>query len=74
METIGTNLEDNLDRFREIFRADGTFRHRVFLCGLGVRCAVLYLDGMVSSTVLNEDVIRPLIGTERPRGEEDAAI
>lgn len=74
METIGTNLEENLDRFREIFRADGTFRHRVFQCGMGVRCAVLYLDGMVSSTVINEDVIRPLIETGRPRGAEDPAI
>ncbi|MBQ3639602.1 MAG: spore germination protein [Clostridia bacterium] len=61
METLGTDFGDNLDRFREIFRADGTFRHRVFRSGMGVRCAVLYLDGMISATVVNEDVIRPLM-------------
>ncbi len=61
METIGTELGENLDRFCEIFRSDGTFRHRVFRAGLGVRCAVLYLDGMVSSSAVYESVIRPLI-------------
>lgn len=69
METIGTELGGNLDRFCEIFRSDGTFRHRVFRAGLGVRCAVLYLDGMVSSSAVYESVIRPLI-TASPRNAE----
>ncbi|MBO4308734.1 MAG: spore germination protein [Clostridia bacterium] len=73
METLGTDFGDNLDRFREIFRADGTFRHRVFRSGMGVRCAVLYLDGMISATVVNEDVIRPLMQANPITEGQDSA-
>lgn len=74
MEKLGTDLWNNLDRFREIFRGDGTFRHRVFRSGMGVRCAVLYLDGMISAVVVNRDVIRPLMQANPPaKGQDPAA-
>ena len=75
MEMLGTELGGNLDRFREIFRADGTFRHRVFRSAMGVRCAVLYLDGMISASVISGNVIRPLMESGRlPAGEDPAAF
>ena len=73
LESIGKNLGETLDRFRERFRKDGSFRYRVFRSGIGVRCAVLYLDGMVSGSAVSDRIIRPLICAVPPKDTQDPA-
>lgn len=72
MGPIGGDFGADLDRFRARFAKDGTFRYRVFRTGFGPRCAVLYLDGMVSGQTVSESVIRPLI-CAAPGPEKDPA-
>lgn len=55
--------------FCELFRLDGTFRRREVRTPAGVRCALLYLDGMVSGETVHEAVIRPLLTSGEPAGD-----
>jgi len=57
-EDLGTSLAI----FEEIFTDDVTFQLREFSCRSDnrVRCATLYLDGMISSRIINEDIIQPI--------------
>ena len=59
--TVSGSLEESLALFREIFSLDATFRQREVRSGAGVRCCLLYLDGMVSSELVNQSIVRPLI-------------
>ncbi len=72
-EKLCRDLDRNLQNFRRLFAKDAAYRNRVFQTGMGVRCAVLFFDGMTQSQILNEDVVRPLIchRTEMP-GEDPA--
>lgn len=60
-QTLTGDLKQNLQRFCDLFARDGAFRHREFQTGMGVKCAVLFFDGMTNSQILGDDVIRPLI-------------
>lgn len=70
-KTLTTDLSRNLQRFCDLFAREGAFRHREFQTGMGVNCAVLFFDGMTSSQILSEDVIRPLICHITPHPPED---
>ena len=61
METLKTDLAENLEIVSRAFCADSTFRRRLFQTGTGARAAICYLDGMVSQETIREGVIRPLM-------------
>lgn len=63
------NFDTDLNVFRELFQRDGTFRCREIRTGAGVRCALLYLDGMVSNETIYEAVLRPLLCSGEPDGD-----
>lgn len=62
---FGTDFE----MLRELFRLDGTFRFREVRAGAGMRCALLYLDGMVNNELIYNAVIRPLLLSEPAKGD-----
>ena len=62
-------FDEDLGAFRELFRRDGTFRTREVRTGAGVRCALLYLDGMISNETVYDAVIRPLLLSGTPAGD-----
>lgn len=76
MEKLSGSFEDNLDFFLNCFCRDGTFRHRLIRTGSGIRCGVLFLDGMVNARSLDEDVLRPLMesAVPVPEGVDPAAF
>ncbi len=57
------SLEENLEMFQEIFKKDKILRLRRFSSGKDgyIKCAVLFIDGMVNSQILNESIVRPLL-------------
>ncbi len=67
--TLTVRLDENLALFRNIFSQDATFRVRDLRSGMGVRCCLLYLDGMVNSELINQSVVRPLILAEPAAGD-----
>ena len=66
---LSGNFDADLAAFRELFRLDGTFRVREFRMRTGVRCALLYLDGMVSNEAIYEAVVRPAMNAEAAAGD-----
>ena len=66
---ISGNYDEDLELFREIFRCDATFRVRDFTAGTGGRCALLYLDGMVNTQLMNLSIVRPMMLAERREGD-----
>ncbi len=60
---ISGNLEDDILAFKEIFKNDITVRvKRISARNLiPINAALIYIDGMVDSTQLNEAVIEPII-------------
>lgn len=60
--TFTTDLDENIARMKAFFSHDNTFICRV-VCGRGspgVRAALFFIDGMVSSQTINESIVRPI--------------
>ncbi len=65
---LTSSLDENLSQFRRLFKKDATFRVREFWSGLGVRCALLQIDGMINTETVNRSVISPLVLAEKREG------
>ena len=63
---ISGNLANDLKTFQGIFKSDATFRTKHICARKAVpfNAALLYIDGMVDSTQINEAVVEPLIEVE----------
>ncbi len=61
---ISGDLEKDLAAFRAIFERDSILRVREFHSGgdIDADCALLYFDGMVSVAIINDSIIKPMIG------------
>lgn len=56
------SLDVTLRRFAEVFKDDGTIRTRVIEnVGGGIRCGIVYIDGMIDRIILQDGVIRPIM-------------
>lgn len=62
-QTLSTLLDDMLSLFRQIFNNDGTLRIRVLnnIHSDGIRCGLVYVDGMVDREMIQYGVIKPLM-------------
>lgn len=70
---LSGDYDADLAAFRMLFENDATFRVReVRACGC--RCALCYLDGMVSTETVTSAVLRPLLIAEAVTGEPCRAI
>lgn len=73
-QTITTDLKTNEALFCEIFAKDDAFRVRRIdpSSNIGVKCLLLFMDGMASSTLLDQSIVLPLVMAKEVRGEENA--
>lgn len=54
------DLDENVRAMKEIFEGDDTFICRETDNGNGLRCALFFFDGMVSSDAINLSLVRPI--------------
>lgn len=61
---ISGRLSEDLRTIKNIFSGDSVLRVREFHCGGGgdMDCAALYFDGMVNVSVINDAIIKPMVG------------
>ena len=66
-------LERNLERLKGIFKGNGDIVFREFSIGPDARkAALLFIDGLVNQTQINESVVKPLMLWSRLHPEIDA--
>lgn len=68
---ISAGLAENLTLFGDIFKKDKILRIREFTGGKEnpIPCAVLFIDGMVNSQILNESIVRPVLLCDGKTGD-----
>lgn len=54
------NLDDNVRRMKALFEHDNTFICRLVENGHGLRCALFFLDGMVTPSTINDNILFPI--------------
>lgn len=53
-------VEQDIDLFSRIFEKDAVFRKREIVSQVS-KCCILFMDGMIDTTVLNESIVKPLV-------------
>jgi len=61
------SLAENLKQLKEIFKDDDTFRIREITAKSGVKCAVIYIDGMVSNQIVDQFLIGQALNSLKER-------
>ena len=61
---ISGDISKDLSDFKEIFAKDSVLRVREFHSGgdIDADCAALYFDGMVNAALINDSIIKPMVG------------
>ena len=54
------NLNENVRRMDALFENDSTYICRIAENGHGLRCALFFLDGMVESSSINDNILFPI--------------
>lgn len=62
-EPLPRNIEKTKEKLGEIFAECSDYTHREIACGEDgcVRILVSYIEGLVDKTILNQDVVRPIL-------------
>ncbi|MCL6571280.1 MAG: spore germination protein [Bacillus sp. (in: Bacteria)] len=62
-DVLVRSLESNIDHIKQIFKGDETLILRKFQNKYlpKAKCCVIYFDGMVNTTILNENIIQPIM-------------
>lgn len=60
---LSESLDDNIAMFRKLFKDDDTIIIRRFENELNndIKCCILFSDGMISSTMINDNIIKPIL-------------
>lgn len=73
-EKLNPSLLENLSLFHSIFQEDTTIKFRQILCGLSQRpAAIIFADGMVKDTIINEHIIQSLLRFDGALPQRDCA-
>ena len=61
-ETVSSVLEENIAAIKQILGEDKTVKLHRFqpLAVAGIRCCIVFVDGMVDSIRINESIIQPI--------------
>lgn len=72
---ISGNLKNDVLLFKEIFKKDSVLRIKNIKTGIlgGLDCVMMYMDGMVDPSRLNESVVKPLLVMKSPLKDENTA-
>lgn len=68
---LNLSLNENLQLIKNIFKKDDVLRLKK-ISAMGYRYALIYMDGMVNTLLLNESVVKPLV-TIKPEDSENIA-
>lgn len=62
------SLEENVQKIKKEFAGDETLITRFFenQCNPGIRCCIVYSDGMVNNHIINDNIIRPITAFASP--------
>ena len=72
--SICGEIEKDISLFKEIFKKDAVLRvKRLNSNKIPLKCALIYMDGMVDSEQLNDAVIKPVITVDKPKTKESLA-
>ncbi len=65
-KTLAKSLEENIELLKNVFPEDETVIYRVFQNKHldSAKCCIFYLDGMVSSEIINENIIQPILSED----------
>ena len=60
---LDESIDSNIKLFKQIFIDDGTFTVRYFenQHNEKIKCCIFYIEGMVDNTIVNENIIKPVI-------------
>ncbi len=74
--SMGSSLEKNLELFTNIFCDEDTFviRNIANQHNRNIKCSVLFMEEMIDSTVVNENIIRPVIQNSSLKGLSDTLL
>lgn len=68
-EALSGNIQKDIAIFKTIFARDAVLRFRKVKIGdTGVKCCLLYMDGMVNSYQVGETVVKPLVNNHLQKG------
>lgn len=60
MDRISCKLQENIDYMKSVFENDSTFITREIETKNGHKCCIFFCDGMASTPVINDSVVKPL--------------
>jgi len=65
-ESLNKSLNNNILLFKNIFKNDETLIIREFQNKRlkAAKCCIIYLDGMVNTEIVNENIIQPVLGSD----------
>lgn len=59
------SMEENIRLLQEIFKNDETLQiRRIQNIYNNIKCSIIYIDGMVDTTIINDNIIKPILGTK----------
>lgn len=68
---LDLDLDFNMKIFEDIFKKDAAFRMRKIKAENGMTFGLIYFDGMVNNSVINESIVRPLVLAQQlPSGDK----
>lgn len=75
-DSISSTLSKNIDLFRNIFRDDDTFivRHVENQHNKSIKCCVLFMEEMIDTTIVNENILRPIMQDSTLKNNNDTLI
>ncbi len=73
--SLSKSLDSNMELFKGIFIKDAILRTRRLTAANGMSVGLLYFDGMVNNSSINESVVRPLVlSDEEPWDDRTAFV
>ncbi|ACL77308.1 spore germination protein [Ruminiclostridium cellulolyticum] len=75
-DSISSTLSKNIDLFRNIFRDDDTFivRHVENQHNKSIKCCVLFMEEMIDTTIVNENILRPIMQDSTLKNNNDTLV
>lgn len=71
---LENSLESNIALFKSIFKNDDTLIFRRFENpqNIKISCCIVFIEGMINSEIVNENIIQPIIGYTLPNRESNS--
>ncbi|MBU5593011.1 spore germination protein [Clostridium sp. MSJ-4] len=65
MFNLNSELETNLNQLKALFQKDDIVKFRTFNSkDSKIRCGIVFIDGLTDKTIINENVIKPIVNSK----------